>query len=264
MQQSLARNHLPGRCCRGSLYRPPDFEVDRAKTPAEAGKEDKVSCEVIFSFSVSISKPMRIPVGTIYEIEDRIKKTETALRFTREKYLKNPERWVSHDIGKDVDDKTACRVVSEHNQYSFWLWWWLSEWANKTPDGNTEILTVEKSAELFPFLGQLSLSPDRWTGDFYQEQMVELYEVMRGRETNGISFDVKALTPAQADAVINFFSRHLDTRDIRLAVPKGHDYLARSDDGGYSWCDKCYCAIVEQDVGNCRKRKCPLVEDGEQ
>lgn len=223
-----------------------------------------MSYEVIFSFAARIAKPMRVPAGTIAEVEAHIRTTETSLGLKREKYLDNPERWVSHNVSDGIDDKVACKIVSAHNSFSFWLWRQLDKWAKGKPEGKTEILTVEKSAELFPFLGQLSLSPERWTADFYQERMNELYEVMRGRATNGISFNAKkALTPEQADAVMTLFGDHLDTHDIRLSVPKGHDYLARSDDGGYSWCDKCFCAIAEGDIGDCRKRKCPLIDEEE-
>lgn len=220
-----------------------------------------MSYEVIFSFAVSVAKPMHVPAGTVERIETHIRETEASLGFKREKYLDNPERWVSHTVGADIDDEIACQIVSDHNNFSFWLWRQLAKWSKEKPKGETEILTVEKSAELFPFLGQLHLSPERWTADFYQEEMDTLYEVMRGRPTNGISFDAKALTPEQADAVTTLFSSYLDTHDIRLSVPKGRDALARSDDGGYDWCEKCGCAIHPDDVGDCRKRGCPLIRE---
>jgi hypothetical protein len=220
-----------------------------------------MSYEVIFSFSISVAKPMRVPAGTMARIESQIRATESALGFKREKYRNNPERWVTHTVGDDIDDKIACHAVSEHNRFSFWLWRRIHEWSKQHPDGKTEVLTVKKSAALFPFLGQIDLSPERWTADFYQERMDEVYEVMRGRPTNGIIFDAKALTPAQADAIITLFSGCLDIHDVRLAVPKGHDSLARSDDGGYQWCDKCFCAIAESDIGCCGKKKCPLADD---
>jgi hypothetical protein len=90
--------------------------------------------------------------------------------------------------------------------------------------------------------------------------MEHLYEVMRGRESNGVTFDVKPLTEKQAAQVINLFSEFLDPDDLRLNVPDGRDYLASSADGGYEWCDKCFKPIAEDDT-SCRRRKCPLREE---
>lgn len=217
--------------------------------------------ETMFSLAVSVASPMRVPEGTIARIEEQIAATEQALGFEREKYRDNPERWMSHNVSRDIDDRKACEAVAKHNQFVVWLFRRMEAWGKSPPDKDAEVLTVERSAELFPFLVQIRLSPDRWSGDFYQERMDEFYEVMRGRATNGISFGAKSLTPQQADAVVTLFAEHLDLHDIRLAVPKGRDYLARSDDGGYSWCEKCCAAIAECDIGSCGKRRCPLAED---
>lgn len=84
-----------------------------------------------------------------------------------------------------------------------------------------------------------------------------LYEVMRGRKSEGVTFDEKALTPKQTAKVIILFSEFLDHHDIRLDVPNGRDQLASSTDGGYDWCEKCG-AMDPDDVPDCRKRGCPL------
>lgn len=90
--------------------------------------------------------------------------------------------------------------------------------------------------------------------------MGSLYEVMRGRPSEGITFDVKALTPAQAGAVIRLFEQFLDTHDVRLEVPHGYDHLASSLDGGYQWCNKCFRPMAPEDGAGCRRRKCPLAD----
>ena len=93
--------------------------------------------------------------------------------------------------------------------------------------------------------------------------MEHLYEVMRGRKSEGVTFGEKALTTKQAAAVINIFSPYLDHDDRRLDVPNGYDYLASSYDGGYDWCEKCG-AMRPEDADACRKRKCPIrAERGE-
>jgi hypothetical protein len=40
-----------------------------------------------------------------------------------------------------------------------------------------------------------------------------------------MTFDVKALTPARASAVIRLFDPYLNNHDLRLEAPLGHDYL---------------------------------------
>ena len=95
------------------------------------------------------------------------------------------------------------------------------------------------------------------------EKMNHLYEVMRGRPDDGVSFDETPLTERQAAQVINIFSTYLDEHDMRLDVPRGHDYLASSYDGGYDWCEKCGCAVHPDDIGSCEKKKCPLREERE-
>jgi hypothetical protein len=111
---------------------------------------------------------------------------------------------------------------------------------------------------------------ERWTAEYYKERMDCLYAVMRGRETEGVSLDVKALTVKQAAAVARLFAEFLDPGDNRLDVPHGHDYLASSYDGGYYWCagedakpSGCYRAVHPDDIGDCRRRKCPLKEEDE-
>ncbi|HEA67728.1 MAG TPA: hypothetical protein ENI07_13020 [Desulfobacterales bacterium] len=81
---------------------------------------------------------------------------------------------------------------------------------------------------------------------------------MRGQESDGITFDeIPPLTPEQAGQVIVLFSEYLDTADIRLEVPRGHNRLASSDDGGYLWCEKCG-AVTYEDAEDCDTDGCPL------
>jgi hypothetical protein len=125
-------------------------------------------------------------------------------------------------------------------------------------------MTPNDAQEFWFGFQELEVAPARWTLDFYRNRMEHLYEVMRGKENEGVSFDVKALTPKQAAQVINLFSTYLDSHDLRLDVPKDRDYLASSYDGGYTWCDKCFAAIAEDGRGECRRRKCPLRDEDDE
>ena len=104
------------------------------------------------------------------------------------------------------------------------------------------------------------MPPERWTDDYFRDRMEHLYEVMRGRESEGVTFDAKPLTEKQAASIIRIFDQFLDPCDLRLDVPNGRDYLASSSDGGYDWCEKCG-PMVWDDVGDCRKRGCPLLKE---
>ena len=87
------------------------------------------------------------------------------------------------------------------------------------------------------------------------ERMEHVYEVLRGHESEGVTFDAKALTPKQAAAVIRMLEPYLDAHDMRLEVPRGYDYLASSDDGGYDWCIT-HGAVHPADGTCCRNPKC--------
>lgn len=132
------------------------------------------------------------------------------------------------------------------------------EWHAKPPPAPNETLTVEDARSFWHALeSRIDVPAQRWTSDYYQERMEHLYEVMRGRPSEGVTFGTKALTPKQAAEVVVLFSEFLDDHDIRLDVPLGHDGLRSSADGGYVWCEKCG-AITDDDVEACRKRKCPI------
>jgi hypothetical protein len=121
----------------------------------------------------------------------------------------------------------------------------------------SEKLTPEDAAEFWHGLETLEVPRTQWTREYYTARMESLYEVMRGRESDGVSFDEKPLSPRQAAQVINIFSPFLDDHDCRLDVPKDRDYLASSYDGGYDWCEKCG-AVTPEDGDRCCKRKCPI------
>lgn len=217
-----------------------------------------MSYHSFFSFAAGLEKTLHIPKGTIEQIIDCIAETENALKITREKYLDNPEHWAHNDY-KTIQNKILCSTASIHNRIVRNFYNDLAIWA-ENPPSEFEELTNEIFQTILPGLNEIKVKPERWTGDYYTEQMEHLYEVMRGREDDGVSFDTKKLTEKQAAAVINLFSEYLDKDDRRLDVPKGHDCLASSYDGGYEWCEKCG-AITFEDARRCNTRKCPLIAE---
>ena len=231
-----------------------------------------MSYHVFFGFSSGLAKPIRVPIGTKQEIIEHVEEVERVLGLKRTQYEKNPIHWdyfVSQFMNgfPGVDDEVLCKTVSDHNAWVRGIYRDFAEWSKtpfKSSKGHKGEWITPKDAEKFWHGFQiLGVGSSRWTGDYYTERMESLYEVMRGRKSEGCTFDAKPLTEKQAAAVINIFSPFLDHDDRRLDVPNGYDYLASSYDGGYDWCEKCG-AMRPEDADACRKRKCPIrAERGE-
>lgn len=223
-----------------------------------------MSFHVFFGFSIGLSKTLRVPKGTTAQAISHIEEVERALGLKRSKYKDNPVHWDHWDRQyragfPKVDDKVLCETVEEHNSWVRRFYSQIDKWA-KDPAGDGEELTPEIASTFWHGLQMLTVKPDRWTNEYYRARMDELYEVMRGREAAGMTFDAKALTEKQAAAVIRIFDQYLDKDDLRLDVPDGRDYLASSYDGGYAWCDKCFKPKDPDDYG-CGKKNCPLADD---
>lgn len=224
-----------------------------------------MSVHVFFSFSTGLETSLQAPVGTKASIIAHVESVETTLGLKRTRNKPDGDVYWNHwdkawrQGWPKVPDELLCDTIEEHNEWVRRLYYDVEQWAAK-PVEDGEIITP-KDAEGFWFgLQLLTVRPERWTRKYYISRMEHLYEVMRGRENEGVVFDAKALTPKQCAAVMLIFSEYFDAFDTRLDVPNGHDYLASSYDGGYEWCEKCG-AMTYEDGQACRKRKCPLREE---
>lgn len=220
-----------------------------------------MSYRVYFSLSSGLSKPVTVPKGTLKSIIERIQTTETDLGFETEQYRNNPKHWKNTEPREGVSDEVYCQAAEEHNRYVWWLYG-LFERCFEIPTKDGEVITPEESTKFWHGLQIINVPHSRWTRDYFVNRMSTFYEVMRGREEEGIIFGASKLTEKQAAAVINIFSGILDTHDVRLDVPKGHDYLAAMDDGGYEWCEKCGAVTLDDAMG-CDKKHCPIREEFE-
>lgn len=218
-----------------------------------------MSFKVFFDLSVGVSKPIKVPKGTIAQILERINLTETALGFETEQYGNNPKHWKGTKPKEGITDELYCDVAENHNHFVRRLYDNLAKWAEK-PVEDGEVLTPEESAKYWYGLRTIAVPISRWTRDYYVARMEAFYEAMRGRDGEENVFDEESLTPEQADGVINLFAGILDDHDVRLAVPKGYDHLASFDDGGYEWCSKCG-AVTYSHVENCSEENCPAREE---
>lgn len=225
-----------------------------------------MSVRVYFSFSTGLSKTLLVPPGTTEQYVAAVAAVEETLNIKRSQDNDNPVHWDHWDPEfrnnfPSVSDKELCETAERHNTWVRRVYDEIDKWAKEPVEGGEE-LTPEAAQRFWPGLRMIEVSPERWSSDYYRARMEALYEVMRGRETEGISFGQRALTPKQAGAVIRLFEGFLDPTDLRLEVPKDRDYLASSYDGEYDWCERCG-AIAADDFGLCRRRKCPLREESD-
>ena len=222
-----------------------------------------MSVHMYFAFSSGLESPLWVPIGTKARLLGHVEKIEQVLGLKREKYLDNPVHWDHYAFEfangfPGVSDDVLCKTVEEHNQWVRRTYAQFAEWS-KTPVTDGEELTPSDAAEFWYGFQELDVAPSRWTREYYRRRMEWAYDVMRGIESEGWTFEAKALTAKQAGAVVRLFEAFLDKHDMRLEVPKGQDYLASSYDGGYDWCEKCG-AVTPEDGEACRKRRCPLRE----
>lgn len=215
-----------------------------------------MSFNVFFAFSAGLSKPITVPKGTLASVIRHVENIEDRLGLEREQYQNNPVHWAWRGWpAEDLDDKVLCEGAEEHNSWVRWFYDRLAYWS-KNPPADGEIITPDDAKTFWHGLQTLTVPPRRWTGDYYSDRMKAIYEVMRGRPDEGMTFDEDALTAKQAGAVIRLFEQYLDPSDMRLEVPKGCDYLASSYYGEYDWCTKCG-AVLPETANACRERACP-------
>jgi ribosomal protein L40E len=231
-----------------------------------------MSYQVFFDFSLGLAQRLRVPAGTKKAIIAHVEEVESVLGLKRTQYENNAIHWDNFDPEfmngfPSVDNEVLCNTVLEHNAWVRGCYRDFADWSEKpfkSSKGHTgEWITPKDAKKFWHGFQRLEVGASRWTPDYYIDRMEHLYEVMRGRESEGVTFGEKALTTKQAAQVINLFSTFLDHADRRLDVPNGYDYLASSYDGGYDWCEKCG-PVHPDDADACRKRKCPIrAERGE-
>lgn len=190
---------------------------------------------VYFGLSSGLSKPIKVPIGTCDKIKNHINEVTEKLQLKVEQYRDNPPHWTNCSPSSEVPDDVASQYVFEHNRWVRQIYADLSTWSETPPDEYEE-LTPEFARTIWYGLATLYLTYDRWTEETYVAEMEKCFEVMQGRETDGVGFGEKPLTKRQAAAVIWLFSEYLDRADVRLEVPNGRDYLVTDDE--YAWCPK--------------------------
>jgi len=196
-----------------------------------------MSFAVFFDFSTGFKCDLYFEPGTYERVLSRIRETEQQLGITRETY-NGQCRWTRHPlVAQDTPDDVYCRAVEKHNATVRWFYAECTKAPKQPEGGRTEKISPEMAAELFIGLEQITVPPELWTDDYYRARMESMYDTLRGRPSEGMTFDSDALSVKQARDVIVLFSQYLDTHDIRLDVCKGQDWLTES--AGYFWCSQC-------------------------
>lgn len=218
-----------------------------------------MSYRVYFELSTGLKHAVTVPAGWFERAMLHARQVENRLHIERDT---DTGQWKRTKF-EGVPDDVLCGTAEMHNAWVRHVYDELATYAVSPPQGAVEVVTPEKARELWPALHFIDVPPERWTANYYKGRMEVLFEVMTEGECNGISFDVETLTPEQAGMVVLLFAEFLDTHDIRLAVPRGYDFLARSDTGEYDWCEKHGEAIYVDDscseVATCDVSDCPLV-----
>lgn len=202
-----------------------------------------MSYHTFFSFSTGLRCDVVAPAGTLARWQSHVKDVEATLGLKAERYQDNAAHWQSTDFVGVADD-VACRTVADHNRWVRLVYERLGSWMESPVDGG-ETITPAAMDAIWHGLEILDVEPGRWTPEYYRERSEHLYAVMRGRPSEGVTMDAEPLTERQAAAVTRLFSEFLDAGDLRLAVPVGHDHLASSYDGGYTWCE--HCGPIDED-----------------
>lgn len=197
---------------------------------------------VFFDFSTGLSGDVTVREGTFETMCKQVDETEKILGIECEEY-NGVLRW-KHPLvrNEELTDEEYCSIVDDHNWRVRWFYNHLVECQENAPK-NREIITPEMAETFWFGLTILSVPLNRWTDEYYQARMDAMYDCLRGRESEGMSYGSDALSVSQAKDVIVMFSQWLDKGDIRLDVIKGEDRLCRSDD--YQWC--CSCGAVDFD-----------------
>lgn len=212
-----------------------------------------MSCHVFFAFSTGLKSPLTVPAGTLAACQAHVAHVEEKLGFEATKYGDNPAHWKSTTPRAGVTDEVLCETARTHNEWVHWLYQRFGAWSATPPTGDTESLTPEDAQTFWHGLQEIDVPAARWTADYYRNRMEHVYEVLRGRGSEGVILDARALTEQQAGAVMRILETYLDAHDLRLEVIRGRDCL--TDD--YAWCEKCG-AVDREEAADCRKRGCPV------
>ena len=258
-----------------------------------------MSYHVFFSFSTSLSKPMKVPKGTLKSILERIEATERILGLKRTPtYTPEGEKprpgwhwsntgdamlakagpktdttqplWWLADREREANINRMGMAVREHNAHVQYLYAQFEQWAKQKAwkRGTWERITPAQSVEFWGGLAMLDLPRELWDKEHFRAHMEHLHTLLTTGKSEGVTLDCEAMTPKQAGALIRIFEDELDQwgYDMRFDIPldanlEPYGHVACSHDGGYDWCS--HCGPIHSDDFHERCRVCPRAKTGE-
>lgn len=160
------------------------------------------SIKVYFELSSGIAETIIAPRGTYQAIKMHVEGITNKLGLNITQYGDSPSHWSPNIPASNVSNDLAGRTVLDHNKFVRDLYGDLAMWSRVPPTGETEELTPAMFRDVWHGLAFLYLPPDRWSEDFYCQEMQDCYAIMRGRSQRGITFGEQPLTTEQANAVV--------------------------------------------------------------
>ena len=189
--------------------------------------------KTFFQLSSGLEQTIKVPPGTCAALKKHFEAVTKTLDLKVSQFKDNPPHWEKHSPSAHVPNHIASDGVFGHNRLVRKLYYDLARWAEAPPDEYEE-LTPAFAKTIWYGFSFLQLNYDRWTADVYHEEMEVLFDVMQGKETDGITFGEDNLTDKQAAAVISLFSMYFDKDDVRLELPNDCGFLVTSDQ--IYWC----------------------------
>lgn len=201
----------------------------------------------LFTTSSGLSRSIKVPPGTCQLLKEHIEGITVKCGLKVIQYKDNPPHWASSEPSREIDNETVSYLVSQHNEWYATYYERLREWAEKPPSEYEE-MTPEFFERIWYGFSPLFIPLHRWSGEYYQEEMQKLLDIMTGTR---IGFgDTDPLSKQQAFNVIRLFESILDTNNTCLELVG--DELLTSDE--YMWCPECGASSsdeVKVDSDNC-------------
>jgi hypothetical protein len=252
-----------------------------------------MSYHVYFAFSTGLSKPLRVPEGTLADLWSKIERVESVLglertpSYTPEGEDQRPgwswrsvEKCIRAKLGErpehhlaarewDSDRERMAEVIEWHNDFVRRLYDDFGKWSTdlKGKRKGVEVISLEAAAEFWGGLKILEFPRDLWTERCFENHMEHLFTLISKRKSQGMSLDCEAFSDKQKSALIWLLEGELDQWgfDMCFEIPLSadltpYDFLVHLSDGGYDWCS--FCGAIYSDDFRHRCEVCPRAKDG--
>lgn len=165
------------------------------------------------------------------------------------KHFPNKDHWSNPDAGNNK----LCSMARHQNYFVRHMYYAMRDDRN-AKDVELVKLTPKKASSYWPMFHEVTIPPNRWSAEYYKEEMNELMLVLQGKGDDYVTFEAPPLTLEQAAQVVIAFDHYLDKHDIRLTLPRGCDELYPSEECQY--CLEMGEDFLENDMDDYECRRC--------